>query len=130
MESPDSSPDSKKLLWAGWIVTILPVFALTMSGVMKLVKPAQVVEGMAQSGWPEHLALGLGIVELGCTLLYAIPRTAVLGAILVTGYLGGAIATHVRVEEPFVPPAVLGVLVWLGLFLRDRRLRELLPLRS
>jgi hypothetical protein len=77
------------------------------------------------------LALGLGITEVACTIIYLIPRTAVLGAILLTGYFGGATATHVRVGDPsFVGPVVLGVLVWLGLFLRDDRLRALIPLRS
>jgi hypothetical protein len=76
------------------------------------------------------LALALGIVELTATLLYSIPRTSVLGAILLTGYLGGAIATHVRIEEPIYAQAGIGVLVWLGLFLRDARIRELIPLRK
>jgi hypothetical protein len=72
----------------------------------------------------------IAIVELACVLLYAIPRTSVLGAILLTGYLGGAISTHVRAGEPFYLPLGVGVIVWLGLFLRDARLRALLPLRS
>jgi hypothetical protein len=74
--------------------------------------------------------LTLGIVEIACTVVYAIPQTAVLGAILLTGYLGGAIATHVRLEEGFLPPVILGVLVWLGIYLRDARLRALLPFRN
>lgn len=123
-------PASKKMLWAGYIVSALPVLALLMSGVMKLVKPREVVEGFEHLGWNVNLALGLAILELSCVVIYAIPRTAVLGAILVTGYLGGAIATHVRIGEQFIAPAVLGVLVWGGLYLRDSRLRALLPLRS
>jgi hypothetical protein len=74
--------------------------------------------------------LGLGILELICAVIYVIPRTSMLGAILLTGYLGGAIATHVRVGEQFIMPAVLGVLIWGGLYLRDYRLRALLPLRT
>ncbi len=122
---------SKKMLWAGRITSALPVLMLLFSGIMKLVKPAGVVEGFTRLGYDESLAVGLGIVELGCTVLYLIPRTSVLGAILLTGYLGGAIATHVRIGDPqFFFPIILGVLVWGGLYLRDNRLRALLPLRS
>ncbi|TWU29277.1 DoxX family protein [Bythopirellula polymerisocia] len=120
---------SKKMLWAGWIVSAIPIALLVMSGVMKLLRPAPLVEGFEHLGWPANLALALGIVELVSTLLYMMPRTAVLGAILLTGYLGGAIATHVRIGEPFIGPAIFGVLVWLGLYLRDPRVRALLPLR-
>jgi hypothetical protein len=84
---------------------------------------------MADHGYPAGVALPLFIVELVCVLLYAIPRTAVLGAILLTGYLGGAVATHVRVGEPWFLPVIFGVLVWLGIYLREPRLRELAPLR-
>lgn len=90
-------------------------------------KPVPVVEGFAHLGYPESLALGIGILELVCTVVYVIPRTSVLGAILLTGYLGGATATQVRVDDPFFAPIVL---VWGGLFLRDNRLRDFLPLRS
>ena len=121
---------SKKILWAGYVMSALPVLLLLFSGVMKLMKPAPVVEGFAHLGYPASLALGLGIVELACVVVYVIPCTSVLGAILLTGYLGGATATHVRIGEPFFMPIVLGVLVWGGLYLRDDRLRALLPLRS
>jgi hypothetical protein len=125
------APVSKLALWIGRIISALPVLMLVMSGVMKLLKPEPVVQGFSQLGWDESLALTLGILELGCTLIYVIPRTSVLGAILLTGYLGGAIATHVRIGDPsFVTALVLGVLVWLGLYLRDVRLRALIPLRS
>ena len=97
---------------------------------MKLMKPAPVVQGFAHFGYPESLALSIGILELACTVVYVIPRTSVLGAILLTGYLGGATATHVRIGDPFFVPVGLGVLVWGGLFLRDDRLRALIPLRS
>ena len=120
---------SKKMLWAGCIISVLPVLMLLFSGVMKLMKPPSVVEGFVRLGYPEGLALGIGVVELACAALYVIPRTSVLGAILLTGYLGGATATHVRIGEPFFAPIVLGVLVWGGLFLRDARLRALLSLR-
>src|SRR5688572_5169699 len=125
-----TAPVSKKILWAGYIISGLPVLLLLFSGVMKLVKPAPVVEGFVRLGYPESLALGIGIVELACAIVYVIPQTSVLGAILLTGYLGGATATHVRIGDPFFAPIVLGALVWGGLFLRDTRLRALLPLRS
>ena len=124
------APVSKKALWAGWVVSALPVLMLLMSGVMKLVKSEDVEKGFRDLGWDQSLALALAIVEIGCTVIYVIPRTAVLGAILLTGYLGGATATHVRIGEPFYTPIILGVLVWGGLYLRDARLRALLPLRS
>jgi uncharacterized protein YndB with AHSA1/START domain len=125
----ETTPVSKKMLWAGRIVSALPVLMLLFSGVMKLVKPAPVMEGFAHLGYPESLALGLGILELACTVVYLLPRTSVLGAVLLTGYLGGATATHVRIGEPTFAPVLLGVLVWGGLYLRDGRLRALLPWR-
>ena len=125
-----TAPVSKKMIWAGRIMSALPVLMLLLSGVMKLVKPATVVEGFARLGYPESLTVGIGIVELACAALYVVPRTSVLGAILLTAYLGGATATHVRIGEPFFMPILLGVLVWGGLFLRDERLRALLPLRQ
>jgi hypothetical protein len=100
---------------------------------MKLVKPPIVVETTIQLGYSESVILGLGIVLLASTILYMIPRTSVLGAILLTGYLGGATATHVRVEGPLfsiVFPVIFGALIWLGLYLRDDRLPVLIPLRS
>lgn len=123
------APVSMASLWSGRILSALPVLMLLMSGVMKFVKPAQVVEGFEHLGWKEEYALGLGILEITCTIVYLIPQTAVLGAILLTGYLGGAIATHVRIGDPFFAPIILGVLVWGGLYLRDARLRALIPLR-
>jgi DoxX-like family len=128
--NPQSAPASNKMLWAGYVVSALPVLLLPFSGAMKFAKPAAVVEGFADLGWPESLALALGILEVGCTIVYLIPQTAVLGAILLTGYLGGATATHVRIGEGFIGPVLIGVLLWLGLYLRDARLRALIPLRS
>jgi uncharacterized membrane protein YphA (DoxX/SURF4 family) len=122
-------PVSKKMLWAGYILSALPVLMLLMSGVMKLVKPAQLVQGFVHYGFPENLSAILGIIELACTALYLIPRTSVLGAILLTGYMGGATATVVRVGDAFVAPVLVGVLLWGGLFLRDPKVRALIPLR-
>jgi hypothetical protein len=118
------------MLWAGRVVSALPVVVLLLSAIMKFVKPPEVMEGFAHLGWNESLALGLGVVEIACTVVYLNPRTAVLGAVLLTGYLGGAIATHVRIGDPFVGPFVLGFLVWGGLWLRDQRVRAILPLQS
>ena len=114
-------------------MSALPALFLFADGVGKLVKPAPVVEGTVQLGYPESVLVGLDIVLLACTVLYVIPRTAVFGAILLTGYLGGAIATHVRVGSPLFShilfPVYLAVLLWGGLYLRDERLRALIPLR-
>lgn len=124
-----SSPVSSKALWAGRIVSALPVLFLLMDGVMKLFKPAVVVETTVKLGYQEAVIIPLGIVLLAATVLYAIPRTSILGAILLTGYLGGAVATHVRVGEGWFQisfPIIFGVLIWGGLFLRDTRLRALL----
>jgi hypothetical protein len=126
----ESALVSKKAIWAGRVISALPVLMLLVSGVMKLVKPDDLVKEFARLGYPEKLALGIGILEIACTVVYVIPRTAVLGAILLTGYLGGATATHVRIGDSFFAPVLVGVLVWTGLLLRDGRLRDLLPLRS
>jgi len=121
---------SKKLVWTGRILSALPVLLLLFSAVLKFMKPPAVTEGFQKLGYPDNTLLPLGFVELICTVLYVIPQTSVLGAILVTAYLGGATASHLRVGEPFFGPIILGMIAWLGLFLRDRRLRSLLPLRS
>lgn len=121
-------------LWAGRIASALPVLFLLMDGIMKLVKPPFVVEATVQLGYPESVIFGLGVVLTISTILYAIPQTSVLGAILLTGYLGGAVATHVRVGSPLFShvlfPVYLGILIWGGLYLRDTRLRALIPVRS
>lgn len=123
---------SRKALWAGYILSALPVLGLLFSGAVKIVQPAGAgmdVE-MKRLGWEMVAPTALGIVELASTIIYIIPRTAVLGAILLTAYLGGATATHVRIGDPFIGPVILGVLIWLGLYLRDPRLRALVPVRS
>ena len=118
---------SRTAFWAGWVLSVLPSLLLFFSGAMKLLKPEDVLKGFEHLGYPEQLAVPLGVVEIGCTLIYLIPRTAVLGAILLTGYLGGAVATHARLMEPqFAAPTILGMLVWGGLFLRDPRIREVI----
>jgi len=127
------APVSKGTFWAGWVLSALPALFLLVDGVMKLLKPAVVVDTTVQLGYPEGVILGLGVVLLASTLTYLLPRTCVLGAILLTGYLGGAVATHVRVGDGLFPmlfPVILGALLWGGLVLRDARLRALLPLRA
>jgi hypothetical protein len=131
-----AAPVSKIGLWAGRIMSGLVIAFLALDVVFKFIRPAPppVVETMAHLGWSLNLAPVLGIILLVSTALYAIPITSVLGAILLTGYLGGAIATHLRVGDPLFShvlfPTYLGVLLWGGLYLRDDRLRALLPLRS
>jgi len=127
----DAVPNA--MLWSGRVMSALPSLFLLMDGIMKLVKPAVVVETTVQLGYPESVITGLGIVLLICTALYLIPQTAVLGAILLTGYLGGAVATHVRVGADLFPvffPVIVGILLWGGLVLRNPRLRALLPLQA
>jgi hypothetical protein len=118
------------MLWTGRVLTGLITAFMLMDGGMKLFKPAIVVEGTKQVGFAESTIVPLGITLLVSTILYAIPRTSVLGAILMTGYLGGAVATHVRLADGNAWFAVaFGILAWLGLYLRDARLRSLTPLR-
>jgi len=116
--------------WAGRIVSAIPVLMLLLSGVLKIVGGSEMDRDCASFGYPPGALIPIGVTEVVCALLYVFPPTAALGAILVTGYLGGAVATHVRVSQPvFLAPALLGALAWLGLYLRDPRLRALLPLR-
>ena len=132
--SPHATAVSKGSLWSGRILGALSILFLLMDGVMKLIKPAPVVEATVRLGYPESVIQSLGIVLLVCTILYAIPRTSILGAILLTGYLGGAVAANVRVGNPLFShtlfPVYVALLVWGGLYLRDRRLRGLIPVRD
>ena len=121
---------SKKRLWTSWIMGGLPALFLLLDASMKFVKPAAVVKGSLKVGFPESTLVGIGIALLLSTLLYLVPRTAVLGAILLTGYLGGAVATNVRVVGPMfniVFPIIFAALLWGALWMRDRRLQDLLP---
>jgi hypothetical protein len=131
--SVQTAPISSKAIWVGRTMSGLVVLFLLLDGAMKLIPLNVVLEASAPLGIPADLARTLGILTLVCTLLYAIPRTAVLGAILLTGYLGGAVATHLRVGDPLFTHVLfgvyLGLLVWGGLFLRDGRLRALIPLQ-
>jgi len=123
----------KGRLWAGRILSFLPALFLLLDGIMKVFKPAFVVEATVKLGYSERVIVPLGIVLVICTLIYLIPRTAVLGAILLTGHLGGAVATHVRAEQGWFEiffPVVIGMLLWSGLALRNDRVRSLVSLRD
>lgn len=121
------------MIWAGRIMSGLVALFLLFDSVIKLVKLPIAVEGTTQLGYPEHTVVGIGVVLLVCLVVYLIPRTAIVGAILLTGYLGGAIATHVRVGSPLFShvlfPIYVALLVWGGVFLRCLRLRALIPVQ-
>ncbi len=127
------APPAKWMTWTGWALTVLVALFLAMDGAMKLMDVAQVRAATLQLGWPLALDRTLGIIDLVCLVLYAFPRTAVLGAILTTGLCGGAIAAHLRLGDPLFSHVLfgvyIGVMAWGGLWLRDARLRALMPLR-
>lgn len=133
MVNVQAGSTSKASIWTGRVLSTLAVLFLIMDGVMKLVKPAFVVQATEQLGYSANVIMPLGILLLACVALYVVPRTSVLGAILLTGYLGGAVASHVRLGDPLFShvlfPVYLGGLIWVGLYLRDERLREFVPLR-
>jgi hypothetical protein len=120
------------VVWTGRVISILVTLVFVMSAVVKLTGAGgtETKQGLAHLGLAESMVLPLGILELVCVVVYLIPATSVLGAILLTGYMGGAICTHWRVGDPFVGQIVIGLLVWLGLYLRESRLRALIPLRT
>lgn len=126
----DATGSSKAMIWTGRVISALVVAAMTMSASMKLLTPDKMAEGMEHLGWPMAMATTLGVLELTSTILYALPWTAMLGAILLTGYMGGTIATHVRIGDPVYTQVIIGVLVWGGLFFRDARIRALIPIRK
>ena len=133
MESTTSTgPSSNKRMWAGRIVSALPVLFLLFDGTIHIMRIPAVVAGFAQAGFPISTAVPIGIIEIVCIILYVIPRTSVLGAILLTGYLGGAVATNVRQQLPMLgyvlAPVYVAVFIWGGLWLRDDRIRSLIPL--
>lgn len=129
--APAPGRRASAMVWIGRVLTALPVLLMVFSAAMKFTGSAQMLdEFVNRFGYAGRIAPVLGVVELACVLLFAVPRTAVLGAVLLTGYLGGAVATHVRIGDPaFVMPLLVGVVAWAGLYLRDERLRALLPLR-
>lgn len=125
-----AGPISKTMLWTGRVMSAIVILLVAFGSVMKLIKVAGVMAGMARVGYPEHLARPVGVIELICIVVYLIPQTEVLGAILLTGLLGGAAATNLRIGDPSFPlPIVVGMMAWGGLYLRDVRVRALIPLR-
>jgi hypothetical protein len=121
---------SRKIVWVGRVISALASLLFLMSAFLKLKDGPEVMKGIAHLGLPESMIVPLSILEISCVVIYLIPATSVLGAILLTGYLGGAICTHWRVGDPFFVHIVLGILIWLGLYLRENRLKELIPVRK
>jgi hypothetical protein len=118
-------------LWVGRVISALMIVLMLIDAGIKILKLPAAVEGTVRLGYPASTVLPIGVIALVCVLLYGIPRTSILGAILLTGYFGGATATQVRVQDAwYIFPPVLGVLIWVGLYLRDDRLRTLIPLHS
>jgi DoxX-like protein len=120
---------SGKKVWAGRVISVLVSLPFVMSTVMKIMGGPEVEKGMQHLGIPATMLRPLAILEISCVVIYLIPATSVLGAILMAGYVGGIILTHWRVGDPVYLPIALGLLVWLGLYLREDRLKELVPLR-
>ncbi len=126
-----TSTVSKGQVRTGWVISgLVAAFAL-LDAAMKFAKPPAVAEAFTRTGWPLELSVPIGAILLVCTVLYLIPRVSVLGAILLTGYLGGAVATNMRLENPLFGntlfPVYVGVLVWIGLWLREWRMRAVFP---
>jgi hypothetical protein len=133
MQLAQTPPVSTKLLWTGRAISAFMVLFLIFDGVTKVLKLAPSQEATARLGYPSSLTLGIGIIVLACTVIYVIPRTSILGAILLTGYLGGAVASQVRIRAAVFDtsfPIIFCVLIWAGVFLREPRLRAVLPVRS
>jgi DoxX-like family len=120
---------SGKVVWVGWVFSALASLVFAFSAFLKLKGGPELAQGMAHLGLPDRMVLPLAILEISCVVIYLIPPTAVLGAILLAGYLGGAICTHWRVGDQFFIHIVLGLFVWLGIYLREPRLKALIPLR-
>ncbi len=122
--------ENGRIVWTGRVISAAVSLAFAASAFMKLKGGPELTQGMAHLGLPESLIVPLAILEISCVVVYAIPATSVLGAILLTGYMGGAICTHLRVGDPFLAQIGFGVFVWLGLYLRESRLKGLIPLRT
>lgn len=128
------APTSTPLLWTARILSTLVILFMLFDATIHIMKPAPVADAFARLGYPLSASVGIGILELLCLLAYAMPRTALLGAVLLTGVLGGAVSTHVRAGSPafeaYIFPAILGAMIWGGIWLRDSRLRAIFPLRT
>ena len=125
---------SRKSFWAGWVLTVLVTLLLIFDGMTKVLQMPFVMEATAKAAFPLHLFASGAVMFMICTALYLIPRTSILGAILLTGYLGGAVLSNLRDGLPFFSlvllPVYIGVFVWAAIYLRDGKLRALIPLRS
>lgn len=132
MENTEPRSNSKAMYWIGWVVGALPALLLIMSGIFKVSGAGgeEAVREVARLGWTPPLMGSIGILEILVAVIYLIPQTSILGAVLATGYMGGAIATHVRISDPFFIQLLIGILFWVGLWLRDPRVRELIPIRK
>ncbi len=131
MSSETTTANPKWMTRVGWIMTVLPAGMFIVFGMMGVINPKMSSEGLVQFGYPENVAVPLAIIQIVCGLTYVIPQTSVLGAILYTGYLGGAVATHVRAaDNQWFMAVIFGVVVWGALFLRDARIRALIPIRK
>lgn len=119
-----------KAVWAGRVISVLASLVFVMSALMKLKGGPEIEQAMAHLGLPQSMVLPLAILEISCVVLYLIPQLSVTGAILLAGYIGGAICTHWRVGDPFFVQIALGILIWVGLYLREPRLKALIPLRT
>ncbi len=130
MQSIDKLSNPKAMTWTGRVLSTLVILLMLLSAVMKLTRSKEILDSFDHFGYASNLIIPLAITEMACAILYAIPRISPLGAILPTGYLGGATATNLRVGDPtFIVPAIVGVIAWLGLFLRIPALRRMIPLR-
>ena len=128
-----ATSNSKTLIWVGRIVSTLVVLFCAFDGIMKVIKEPHVIAASAEFGFSGNEIVFIGAIMLACTILYAIPRTAILGAVLLTGYLGGAVVSNIRVGHPVfqcIFPIIFGVLAWGGVFVREPRVRELIPTRT
>jgi len=119
-----------KKVFAGRVITVLAVAPFLLSSIMKFAGAPQILEGMDHMGWQKSMIFKLAILEMICAVLYLIPATSILGSVLLTGYIGGAIASHVRIGEPVFVQIIIGILLWLGIVLRESRLAEVLPIRA
>ncbi len=133
-ETAAKNANTRRIFWVGWVISSIVVLVLAVDAAVNLFSPAMVAAQIQETGFPASLTFPLGLILLVCVIFYAVPRTAVLGAILITGFFGGAICTHFRLGELGSPPQlislVLGIMAWGGLYLRDERIRHLLPFRT
>jgi uncharacterized membrane protein YphA (DoxX/SURF4 family) len=124
-----NSPYPKAVIWIGRVISTLVTLPLVMSSIMKFLNKPEVVQGMEHLGIPASLTMTIAVLEILCVIVYAIPQTAVVGAILLTGYMGGTIITHLRMHESVVVQTLIPILAWLGLYLREPKLASLIPVR-